>query len=353
MRSSMFLGMLCLILLVPCVSWASDSNEVYNLTMATFWPSTDFQVQEGHKKWIEEVEERSNGRIQIDFHPGEALLGAKEIYNGVVDGVADIGTTCPSYTSGMFPLTEAFELPGYKNVNATAASMTFHEGYKEIKDKLDIDEFEEVKVLTLWATGPGHLMTRKEPVHNLDDLSDKEIRAVGGTVPPLKKLGAKTHALPMSESYLALDQGIVDGILGPTDILKGFKLAEVVDYATETPDLYNVVFMKVMNQETWNSLPQDLQQIIQEVSEEYALKYGKLRAEYTTQGLKYAKQEHDLQEIQLDPEEEQKWLERIQPVVEEWIQEKEEDGLPAKEVVEIVEELDAEYSQKYGQEQAE
>ncbi|MFO8032126.1 MAG: TRAP transporter substrate-binding protein [Desulfohalobiaceae bacterium] len=346
MRCSMLLGTLCLVLLWPLSSLAGD-GQVYTLTMATFWPSTDFQVQEGHKKWIEEIEERSNGRIQIDFHPGEALLGAREIYNGVVDGVADIGTTCPSYTSGMFPLTEAFELPGYQNVNATAASMTFHEGYKKIKEELGIDEFEEVKVLTLWATGPGHLMTRKEPVHNLEDLSGKEIRAVGGTVPPLQELGAKTHALPMSESYVALDQGIVDGILGPTDILKGFKLAEVVDYATETPDLYNVVFMKVMNKETWQSLPEDLQEIIQEVSDEYALKYGKLRAEHTLEGMEYGKTEHGIEEIQLDPEQEKLWLEKIQPVVENWIQEKQEKDLPATEVVEIVKELDAKYSEKY------
>ena len=123
-----------------------------------------------------------------------------------------------------------------------------------------------------------------------------------------------------------------------------------MDYATETPDLYNVVFMKVMNKETWQSLPKDLQEILQEVSEEYALKYGKLRAQYTLEGLEYAKQEHGLQEINLDPAEEKRWLERIQPVVEEWIQNKEKKGLPAREVVEIVHELDAKYSKKYARE---
>jgi TRAP-type C4-dicarboxylate transport system substrate-binding protein len=317
----------------------------FNLSFATFWPSTDFQVQEGHMKWIEEVEERSDGRITINMHAGEALLGGREIYQGVVDGVADIGSTCPAYTPGMFPLSEAFELPGYKNVSALAASLTFHEGYKKIKQDLGIDMFEDVKVLTLWATGPGYLMT-KSPVHNLEELSGKEIRAVGGTVPPLERLGAVTHSMPMSESYLALDQGIVNGILAPTDVLKGFKLAEVVDYATNTPFLYNVVFMQVMNKDTWNSLPPDLQEIVQEVSDEYARKYGALRTDYTEQGLQYGIEEHGLETIELGPEEEEKWLSKIQPVVENWIQEKEENGLPGKEAVEIVKELDAKYSEE-------
>lgn len=319
----------------------------FNLSFATFWPSSDFQVEEGHMKWIEEIEERSDGRIKINMHAGEALLGAKEIYQGVEDGVADIGSTCPSYTAGMFPLSEAFELPGYQNLSATAASMTCHQGYKKIKEELGIDEFKEVKVLTLWATGPGHLMTRKKPVRNLRDLSGMEIRAVGGTVPPLEALGAETHAMPMSESYLALEQGIVDGILGPTDILKGFKLAEVLDYSTNTPFLYNVVFMQIMNKETWKSLPPDLQKIVEEVSNDYALKYGKLRTHYTQQGLEYGINDHGIETIELSPVEEKEWLERIDPVVENWINDMKEKNLPAKRVIEIIKNLDAKYSEKY------
>ncbi|MFP4285897.1 MAG: C4-dicarboxylate ABC transporter substrate-binding protein, partial [Desulfovermiculus sp.] len=110
-RCAAFVVMLCFVLL-PTTLLAKS----FNLSFATFWPSSDFQVEEGHMKWIEEVEKRSDGQIKINMHAGEALLGAKEIYQGVEDGVADIGSTCPSYTAGMFPLTEAFELPGYKNL---------------------------------------------------------------------------------------------------------------------------------------------------------------------------------------------------------------------------------------------
>jgi TRAP-type C4-dicarboxylate transport system substrate-binding protein len=104
--------------------------------------------------------------------------------------------------------------------------------------------------------------------------------------------------------------------------------------------------MQVMNKDTWNSLPPDLQEIVQEVSDEYARKYGALRTDYTEQGLQYGIEEHGLETIDLGPEEEEKWLSKIQPVVENWIQEKEENGLPGKEAVEIVKELDAKYSEE-------
>ncbi len=329
-----------------CAEEEEEAVRTYDLSMATFWPATDFMVTQGHERWIQEVQERTDGRVNINLHAGEALLGAKEIYHGVAEGVADIGTTCPSYTPGVFPLTEAFELPGYENKNALAASWTVHEGYKRIKQDLGVDEFEDVKVLMFWATGPGNIMS-KQPVQTLDDMSGLEIRAVGGTISPLEELGATTHSMPMSESYLALDQGIVDGILAPTDTLEGFRLAEVVDYVTHTPFLYNVVFMKVMNKDTWNALPPDIQEVFEELNQEFVEEYGKIRTEYTRKGLEYGIQEHGIETLELDPGQEEEWRETVEPVTENWIQRQNERGLPGREAVDIVRELDKKYSEKY------
>jgi TRAP-type C4-dicarboxylate transport system substrate-binding protein len=344
-KIALIIGLLCFLSL-PMTASAQD--DVINLTFATFWPASDFQVKKGHMKWIQEIEERTDGKVNIEMKAGEALLGGREIYNGVAHGVADIGSTCPAYTPGEFPLMEAFELPGYENANAAAASMTVHEGYKRMKKELGVNSFEDVKVLILWATGPGDIMT-KEPVRNLDDLDGMAIRAVGATVDPLERLGANPTGMPMSEAYTALQQGTVDGILGPNDILKGFKLAEVVNYATKTPFLYNIVFMQVMNKRTWNSLPPDVQKVFEELNDEYALKYGKLRAKYTRKGLEYGKKEHGMEVIQLSKEKEREWEEIVQPVTNEWIEKMENKGLPGEETVEIVKEMDAKYSEKYSQ----
>ncbi len=325
---------------------ASKQEEVIELKFATFWPATDFQVADGHEAWAREIEKRSNGRVKIVIHPGEVLLGAKEIFEGVSNGVADIGTTCPAYTPGMFPVTEAFELPGLQNPNALAASLTMHEGYKVLEEKGLMDEYKDVKVLMFWATGPGDVMTTR-PVHTLEDLAGMEMRVVGGTVPPMEALGVVPVSMPMSESYLALDSGIVKGILAPNDTLKGFKLADVVSHVTKTPFLYNIVFMKVMNWDTWNSLPPDIQNIIEEVSEEFVTEYGKLRSDHTRAGLEYGI-EQGVEVIELSPAEDAKWRQIIEPVVDNWIQKKEAAGLPGGEIVEIVRELDAEISKEHG-----
>ncbi|WP_028574557.1 TRAP transporter substrate-binding protein [Desulfonatronovibrio hydrogenovorans] len=324
-----------------------EPAQVFRLSMATFWPSTAFQVAEMQRLWIDEVARRTEGRVVITLHSGEVLLGAREIYNGVVSGVADIGTTCPSYTPGMFPLTEAFELPGYRNVNAAAASATINEGYKKIRDDLGIDEFEDVKVLFLWATGPGNIMS-KAPVRTLEDMAGMEIRAVGGTVPSIESLGATTHAMPMSESYLALDQGLVNGILAPNETLRAFRLSEVISHVTNTPFLYNVAFIKIMNKRTWDSLPADIQAILEEMNDEFAIKYATMMDEFSQDILDQAVEERGIEVINLTDDERQRWLARVEPVVDKWIQRREGQGLPASDVVEIVRELDETYSDYYG-----
>ena len=328
------------------VDEAEARPETYNLSMATFWPATSFQVSGLHQLWMDEVEKRTDGRVKITLHPGGVLLGATEIYNGVATGVADLGTTCPSYTPGMFPLIEAFELPGYRNINATAASMTINEGYKETIRNLDKDEFDDVKVLFLWATGPGNIMS-KRPVNTLEDMRGMEIRAVGGTIPPLESLGATTHAMPMSESYLALDQGLVNGILAPNETLRAFRLAEVIDYVTNTPFLYNIAFIKIMNKDTWNSLPPDIQAVFDGMNDEFVLKYSSMMDEFSENILEQAVQEHGIEVINLEEEERQRWLNRIDPVVQNWISRREGQGLPAARVVEIARELDEKYSEMY------
>ncbi len=325
-----------------------EEDSEYELQMATFWPSEDAQVAEGHKAWIEEIEERTDGRVQINLQPGEALLGAGEIYEGVADGVADIGSTCPSYTPGFFPVTEAMELPGYRYDNALVASKTAQASYETLKEEGLMEEYDDSKVLMFWATGPGAIKT-SDPVENLDDLSGMEIRSAGsGSDPIIRALDAVPVGMPMSEAYESLDTGVVDGILGPTDTLEGFRLAEVLDYITKTPQLYNVTFIKTMNLDTWESLPEDIQEVFEEVSEEFVHEYGELRTDMNRSGKEFGVEEKGMEVIELSSEEEDRFMEKIDPVIDEWIEEKKEEGLPAEEIVEIIREIDENYSQEYG-----
>lgn len=326
----------------PVADPVVEEVEVIELSMATFWPGVDFQVTEAHIPWIEEIEAATGGRVKITLHPGGALLGGREIFEGVVDGIADIGVTVYAYTPGKFPLMEAFELPAFINPNALVASLTVHEAYKQIKPA----ELADVKVMFHWATGPGTIMSTR-PVRTLADLDGMEMRVVGGTARTMEALGVVPVSMPMPDAFIALEAGIVEGILAPTDVLKGFRLAEVTSYITVAPFLYNIVFTKVMNLDTWNALPDDIKAAFETVNERWARKSGELRTEHTVIGLEYGVAEHGMEVIHLTPEEEAIWKALVAPVVDSWIEAKEAEGLPAGQVIDIIRELDAKFTEMY------
>jgi TRAP-type transport system periplasmic protein len=358
MKSKFFIILLILVLgIVPLAAGCdrttdgdngdTETPQTWTLDFATFWPDADFQVADGHKVWAKEIADRVKAEtphtIKFEFHPAGVLLGATEIYTGVADGAAHIGTTCPLYTMGMFPLTMGIELPGYNNDNALVASVTINEAWKASPELQK--EHERVKIMFFWATGPGDFMTNK-PVKTMEDLAGMQIRAAGGSAKAIAALGGTPVGLPMSESYVNLQSGNVDGILAPTDTLKGFKLAEVTKYITKTPFVgYNVVFVKVMNWDTWDSFPPSVQKIFDEVNAKYVVEYGKLRTDHTVIGQKYAVDEYGHEVYELDAAERAKWMEKIIAIPQQWVK---DTGGAAQKLYDLYKTLDAKYSAEYG-----
>lgn len=351
MKRMLVIGLLLLVFSAAAGCGGETEDEALDITLqfATFWPSGDFQVAEGHKSWAATIEERVAAEtphtVTFEWHYAQALLSMPELYEGAARGVADIATTCPAYTPGVFPLTEAFELPGYINNNALVASLVVHEAWKNSTALQE--EYADVEVMHFWATGPGDFITNT-PVSSMEDLAGMDIRAVGGTIPWVNALGANSVSFGMGAAYENLETGVVDGLLGPTDVLQGFRLAEVTRYITKSPPTYNIVFMKVMNRETWNSLPDEVQAIFREVNEEYVIEYGKLRTDHTVMGQGYGVNEHGMEVIELTPEEYQRWVDLIEPIMDEWVAGAETAGLPGQEMVEMVQELHERFAAEHG-----
>jgi TRAP-type C4-dicarboxylate transport system substrate-binding protein len=101
------------------------------------------------------------------------------------------------------------------------------------------------------TTGSGDIFS-KVPVKTLNDLQGLDIRATGLSAKTLKALGANPVAMPQSESYESLSKGVVKANLGPVEVLQGWKNAEVTQYLTKTPFLYNTLFFVTMNVDKWS-----------------------------------------------------------------------------------------------------
>ncbi|MDO9516120.1 MAG: TRAP transporter substrate-binding protein [Syntrophales bacterium] len=327
------IGAAALLLTMGC----QKKEKTVELTYSIFFPPTHSQCKAGIS-WAEEIEKRTDGRIKITTFPGGTLTKANQCYDGVVKGISDIGMSCFAYTRGRFQVMAAVDLP-YGYPNGRVATRVANEFAKTMAPK----ELDDVKVLYVHAHGPGLLSTKK-PVRTLEDVKGMKIRSTGLSAKIVEALGGAPVAMPQGDTYEALQKGVVEGTFTPIETLKGWRQAEVIKYTTKCTGVgYTTAMFVVMNLEKWNALPKDLQKIIEEVSEEWVGVHGDAWDKSDDEGRAYTLSQGN-EIITLSEEENKRWEEAVQPIIEDYIRTTEEKGLPGEKAVSMVKELISKYS---------
>lgn len=326
-RKEVFLCCLLVLCFSLFASPAFAQTKPFDLSYSVFQPAP-------HRNavlvtdWSREVEKRTNGRVKITLFYGGTLTPADKCYNGVVNGISDLGTSVFSYTAGKFPLTEVTDLPlGFRT--GLQATKVINEYYRKFRPK----ELDEVKMLYLYGIAPGFLMTKSKPVKTLEDLKGMKIRSTGTGAKIVSHLGATAVAMPITDTYDAVGRGVVDGLLSPYEVLDGFRMADVIKYVTEDYGAsFTLSFFVAMNKAKWNALPPDIQQIIEKTSEEWIEKTGKAADEIDKLGREVG-QKRGVQSISLSTQENEKWAGAVKSMLDEYVKDKKAKGLPADEAL--------------------
>ncbi|HVN24072.1 MAG TPA: TRAP transporter substrate-binding protein [Syntrophorhabdales bacterium] len=276
--------------------------------------------------WCKEVEKRTNGRVKIDFFPGGILAPTTQVFDSVRKGIADLGDTFAGYTKGRFPLIETIDLPyGYKS--AMMGTRLTNEFYNKFKPK----EYDDVKIMFFYTAGPQFLDTKKE-VTKLEEVKGLKIRSTGTSAKIVEYLGGAPVGMPMGDAYDALARGVVNGVVGPTEVMKGWKLAEVLSFATNYGASHVNAAYIFMNKNKWNSIPAGDQKIIEQVNAEWIEKAGKNWDDADKEGADLLISKGG-KVIVLPAQEQEKWKAALKPMFEEYIKELNSKGLPGNEAV--------------------
>lgn len=296
------------------------------LTYSVFFPPTHIQAQLA-QAWAAEVEKRSGGTLKIDVFPGGALTKADQCYQGVVEGVSDIGMSCFAYTRGRFPLVEGLDLPvGYPDgLAATRIANALIAKYQP-------EELKDAKLLYVHAHGPGILASRK-PVRTLEDMKGLKVRATGLSSKIVEVLGGAPVGMSQGETYEALQKGVVDATFCPMETLKGWKQGEVIQSVTDTSVIgYSTAMFVVMNSGTWQRLPAEAREAITAVSAEWIEKHGQAWNDADAEGRQFVeglKREF----ISLDAAQAEQWVARTAPVLADYTRRCQERNLPGADLL--------------------
>ncbi len=306
--STMILTIFSLILVNPIVSTA----KTVTLKYSNFFPPTHIQSKLA-ESWSKEVEKMTEGRVKVEYYPGGSLLKAKQIYDGVVDGISDVGFTVLAYTRGRFPVTGALDLPfGYPSgVIATAVA-------NDLYTKLQPKEFDDTKLMYLHAHGPGFINTRDKVVTKLEDLKGLRIRSTGMSAEMVKALGGTPVAMGMGDAYQSLQKGVVDGSAHPMEANGGWKLGEVTKYTVGSyGTAYTTTFIVTMNKDKWAALDPKDQQAIEAINKAWSIKHGEAWDSSDLGGLRFSLQQGN-SISGIDPKESEKWVKAVGPVIDKY-----------------------------------
>jgi TRAP-type transport system periplasmic protein len=311
-----------------------DFGDEVTLTFGHPFPPTDPIQVNVWEPWIDEISEASGGTINIEIHAGGALGPPPQVYENVVSGAQDIGWTLPGYTPGRFPITQIIEAPfAFPNaIEGTEVAQDLWEEFPEFQA-----EYDDVKMLALWAMDTGDLFTRDRRVETLEDLAGLTIRSPAPLQSAaLEAMGAAAVGMPAPDIYDAVERGVIDGYKLANSATRVFDLGPTTSYRTVC-NCYTGAFVLVMNQQAWDRLSPAQQEVMEEhIGSDLALRVA---AEHVAAAEEVAATywpEHEVESVELSEEEFARWRTAVQPVLDAWIAEREAEGVPGQEMADRI-----------------
>ncbi len=310
MRKAILFTLCTMLFVGATLSITGAAEQTIKLKYSNFLPATHPFTALG-QQYCDEIKKRTNGKVEITYYPGGILTSATKVYDGVVNGVSDMGLSHIGYTRGRFTVSEILDCPvGY--ASGYVATQVKDDFYNKFKPK----EWNEVHVLHFFAPGPQIIATKSKPVRKLEDLKGLKIRGAGKIGDTAKALGATPVPVEMADAYDGLQRGVVDGILDAMETWRGWKLGELVKHATLSQRGAGLVFTfyVIMSKDKWDSLPNDIKTVFTQVSAEFKDKYGFTSNQIDIAGRDFFKEKGG-QLYPLSDEEVKRWQKAVEPVI--------------------------------------
>jgi len=213
-------------------------------------------------KFIEEVNKRTNGQVEVQLYPGGQLGGEQRVIQDVQNNIVQSTIVAVNNVTVFSPSMGAFDLP-YMFTSVA----DFDKVIGNNRDLLDKKLVDEAGLISLsWTQQDFRVLnTSKGPVKTINDLKGLKIRVPQNPlqIAAFKSWDCEPAPIDWAETFAAVQQKVVDGQENPYVSIYANKFHEITKYTTEIH--YKLwVGPMVVNKEWFEDLPADLQKAILE-----------------------------------------------------------------------------------------
>lgn len=327
---------------------ATAAPKKVTLSLNLFVPPTHTRWTEGLKPWFEELEKRTEGRVEVRPYFASALSNFMEIYDSIIDGRADVGEVVLGMPAGRWPLIELIN--GSSMTHPTmlckkpgAVLNTLYDEFPSLQEK-----FKKTKILFFHNSAPGAFATTKKLPKGLRDVKGLKMGVLNKpTSKKVRAIGMTPVFLPPMEVYTGLQKGVIDGNTATFEILVARRWGDHLKHHVINVPLGRVAFCVAMNKNVWNRLPIDVQKIIDEMNQDATQMMDDYWWNADISASKVYKEKYGGTIYRWSSKEVAKVEELIKPITDKWISDMEAEGLPAREIVTRYNELEKQYAVEF------
>ncbi|MFC2068620.1 TRAP transporter substrate-binding protein DctP [Chloroflexota bacterium] len=261
-----FLASICLIAIFTTLPFmaacaAPAPGEPITLKMLTFLP-TSYDVTWTAREFVDRVNARSQGQLTIDWIGGPEIIGYFDQGEAVKNGSIDIVWHAGALYQDLVPVAAA--LPLSQHTPTEERKNGFYDWLVEVhKEQMNVMYLGRV------ITNAPHTLWTNFPVQNpREDFKGKLIIGTNMHLPFLNAIGATNVSIPDPETYTAMERGTAEGVAGsPRSAVSG-SWQEVLKYWIDYELYWANNLTLLVNLDKWNTVPKNMQKLMQEVAEE-------------------------------------------------------------------------------------
>jgi TRAP-type C4-dicarboxylate transport system substrate-binding protein len=236
-------------------------------------------------KWAENfraaVEKESGGRIKAELYPASQLGSIPRQIEGTQFGSIQMEVVPPDFMVGLDHRYEVLAAPGL--VESQAHGQRIAADPDVLKLMLGLGADKGLHGVGLFMAEQSVLVTRM-PLRHLADFKGKKVRIFASQFQSeaFARLGMTPVAMTLGDVLPAIQQGTIDGAVTGIGPVANFHMVDAAKFATQTghPPIFLIA---VVNKKWFDSLPKDLQQIIEKAAAAQSLAVNPYAVEHVKQ----------------------------------------------------------------------
>ncbi len=280
------------------------------------------------------VEERTDHTIDFVEGYSGSIVKVTEVLEGVQDGIIDIGGFCFCFEPSNLPLHAFQVMMPFGTMDPETSLKIANEVYAEVPYLTDVfpEKFNQI-LLSQIADG-GYNLGTSFPWETLADLKGQKIAGAGLNLNWLEDAGVSPVQSSLATAYTEMKTHVYEGWIMFPSAWINLKLFEPGPYYTLIGFGSMTWHGLTINQDTWDSLPEDVKPILLEVAADFELQTGSVNAS------EYDRQVKELSEMitvtEISPEVRKEWAQSLAGWPQEMATELDAQGLPASQVLNLV-----------------